>query len=139
MRFKPVVLGFVILAGAVLGACAGDTDPATNVTDVSARLNAHGHTTGEPATWWWEYDTVQADLGTANDTEVCGVGTGPKETDMRCGPASWEDRGDINLNVVVTGLAPNTTYYYRACGQDQSWSQGACGSVKSFTTLAGTS
>ena len=58
----------------VLAACSGDTDPATNVTNVSAQFNAHGHTTGEPATWWWEYDTVQSDLGTASDTEVCGSG-----------------------------------------------------------------
>jgi streptogramin lyase len=119
--------------------CAGDTDPATNVTHVGAQLNAHGRTTGEPATWWWEYATSQAQLGTANDIEVCGAGDGPKEPDNRCGPASWENRGDINLNVVATGLAPTTTYYFRACGKKQSWSQGACGAVKSFTTLAGTS
>ena len=30
------------------------------------------------------------------------------------------------VNLVVTGLTPNTTYYFRACAQDQSWSQGAC-------------
>ena len=59
-------LAVLILVGSVLGlvACSGGTDPATNVTNVSAQLNAHGHTTGEPATWWWEYDTVQSDLGT---------------------------------------------------------------------------
>ena len=70
---KRLLVGLALLL--VLGAvgCAGNTDPATNVTNVSAQLNAHGHTTGEPATWWWEYSTVQANLGTASDTEVCGV------------------------------------------------------------------
>ena len=92
-------------------------------------MNAHGHSTGEPATWWWEYDTVQSDLGTANDTEVCGVGTGPKEPDNRCGPATSPSSADIPVNFVVSGLTPNTTYYFRACAQDQSWSQGACGTV----------
>jgi hypothetical protein len=128
-----------LAAASAITACAGDTDPATNVTNVSAQLNAHGRTTGEPATWWWEYSTVQSNLGGPNDTEVCGAGTGPKESDNRCGPASWDNRGDLNLNVVVTGLTPNTTYYFRACGQKQSWGQGACGAVKSFKTLAGTS
>ena len=135
---RQLVLCAALFGAIAVAGCAGDTDSATNVTNVSAQLNAHGHTTGEPATWWWEYATNQADLGTANDTEVCGSGTGPKEPDSRCGPASWENSGDINLNVVVTGLAPNTTYYFRACGQDQSWAQGACGSVKIFKTLAGT-
>ena len=106
-----------------LVACSGDTDPATNVTNVSAQLNAHGHTTGEPAMWWWEYDTVQSDLGTANDTEVCGVGTGRRRPTSVAARPARRTGGDVPLNVVVTGLTPNTTYYFRACGQDQSWSR----------------
>jgi DNA-binding beta-propeller fold protein YncE len=123
-----------------LAACVGQTDPATNVTNVSARLNAHGYTNDGPATWWWEYDTVKAELGTANDTEVCGSGTGPKEPDARCGPASGgSQQNQIPVNVVVTGLTPSTTYFFRACGQDTNDPSPSCGSTHSFTTLAGTS
>jgi hypothetical protein len=126
----------VVVAGLALSlaSCVGDTDEATGVRATQARLNAHGHTTGKPATWWWEYDTVKAELGTANDIEVCGSGSGPKEPDRRCGPAQTPNTNDIALNVVVTGLAPNTTYYYRACGQDQGASSPSCGKVLTLRT-----
>ena len=44
----------------------------------------------------------------------------------------------MQLSVRVTGLQPATTYYFRACGQDEGEGP-ACGGVKNFTTLAGTS
>jgi hypothetical protein len=118
----------------MLAACAGNTDEATNVRATQALFNAHGRTTGKPATWWWEYDTVKAELGTASDTEVCGAGAGPKEADRRCGPAeSPASAGDIPVHVLVTGLSPDTTYYYRACAQDQGASP-ACGKVVTLRT-----
>ena len=97
---KPPLLAVCVLAGvAVLSACAGSTEPATNVTNVSAQLNAKGYTNDGPATWWWEYDTNQADLGTANDTEVCG---NPPEPDRRCGPASGgTQNSQVALSVTV--------------------------------------
>src|SRR4029450_2485955 len=101
---------FLRWSGVLRAGCA-DTDPGTNITNVSAQLNAHGHSTGEPATWWWEYSTVEANLGTANDIEVCGSGTGPPETDRRCGPAESPSSSDIPLKFTVTGLTPNTTYF----------------------------
>jgi DNA-binding beta-propeller fold protein YncE len=120
---------------AVVG-CVGGTDPATNVTNLSAKLNAHGFTNNGPATWWWEYDTVKSDLGTANDTEVCG---NPPEADSRCGPAAGGSPGSqVPLSVTVTGLTPNTTYYFRACAKDQNASQAVCAGTLSFKTLAGT-
>jgi hypothetical protein len=121
--------------GIVLGqaACTGSTDPATNVRATQARLNAHGYTNDGPARWWWEYDTVQAELGTANDTEVCGSGT-------RCGPAAGGSAGNqIALNTVVTGLTPNTTYYFRACGQDTNDAGPTCAQVRNFRTSRGDS
>jgi hypothetical protein len=133
------VLAAVATATAV-SACAGSTEPATNVTNISAQLNAKGYANDGPATWWWEYDTVKADLGTANDTEVCGVGTGPKEPDNRCGPAAaGSSTSQIPVNVVVTGLTPSTTYYFRACGQDTNDPAPTCANTRSFTTLAGIS
>ena len=131
---------YVALCGAIAAAgCAGSTEPATNVLNVSAQLNAKGYTNDGPATWWWEYDTVKADLGTASDTEVCGNGTGPKEPDNRCGPAAAGSASNqIPLNVVVNGLTPNTTYYFRACGQDTNDPGPTCANTRSFQTLAGT-
>ena len=82
-RFVSVLAVVVVCLGVV--GCVGNTDPATNITNLSAKLNAHGFTNNGPATWWWEYDTVKSDLGTANDSEVCG---NPPEADKRCGPAS---------------------------------------------------
>lgn len=131
---RRLLIGLAVAAGGLAGAgCVGGTDPATKVSTLSAQLNAHGFTDDGPATWWWEYATSQGALGTAGDTEVCGF---PPEADKRCGPA--ESPSEVQLNVRVTGLTPATTYYFRACGQDAGESP-ACGAVKSFTTLAGTS
>ncbi len=80
-----LTLSAVLSVALVIAGCVGGTDPATNVTNVSAQLNGHGYTNDGPATWWWEYSTVKANLGTASDTEVCGY---PPEADKRCGPAS---------------------------------------------------
>jgi hypothetical protein len=121
-------------------ACAGATDDATNIRATQARLNAHGYSNDGPTTWWWEYDTVQSDLGTANDTEVCGSGTGPKEPDNRCGPATGGSQNNtIPLNVVVTGLTADTTYHFRACGQDTNDPSPTCANVLSFKTTKGDS
>ncbi len=119
----------------VVAGCVGSTEPATNVLNLSAQLNAKGYANDGPATWWWEYDTVQSDLGTANDTEVCG---NPLEADRRCGPAAGAQQNQIPVSVTVTGLTPNTTYYFRACGQDTNDPGPSCANVRSFKTLAGT-
>ncbi len=126
------------LLSVALGACAGGTDPATEVTDVSARLSAHGYSNDGPATWWWEYSRIKSDLGTSSDTEVCGVGNGPKEPDRRCGPASGGSSSNpIPLSVVVAGLQPDTTFYFRVCGQDTNDPSPTCANTRSFTTRAG--
>src|SRR5215210_2643289 len=112
-----------LLAVGVAG-CAGDTDPATDVRASSAVLHAHGKTTGSPATWWWEYSTSLATVRGGGGTQICGSG-------RRCGPASYPN-GYARLSQSVKGLTPDTTYYFRACGQD---AQGvACGNVRSFRT-----
>jgi sugar lactone lactonase YvrE len=130
------LLAALSVASVALTACTGSTEPATKVTNVSAQLNARGYTDDGPASWWWEYDSVRSDLGTANDTEICG---NPPEPDRRCGPASGGSQSNqIPLSVTVTGLAPGTTYYFRACGQDVNDTQPTCANVHSFRTLAGT-
>jgi DNA-binding beta-propeller fold protein YncE len=133
---RRLLLAAVPAASVALAACTGSTEPATKVTNVSAQLNARGSTDDGPASWWWEYDSVRSDLGTANDTEICG---NPPEPDRRCGPASGGSQSDqVPLSVTVTGLTPGTTYYFRACGQDVNDTQPTCASTHSFRTLAGT-
>jgi hypothetical protein len=123
------------VAALALGACVGSTEPASNVTNVSAQLNARGYTDDGPATWWWEYDTVRSDLGSTDDTEVCG---NPPQPDRRCGPASGGSASSpVPLSVTVRGLDPSTTYYFRACGQDDNDSGPTCAQTRSFTTLPG--
>jgi NHL repeat len=127
------ILAALAMALALAG-CVGNTDPATNITTTSAQLNAHGYTDDGPATWWWEYDSRREDIGTANDTEVCG---NPPEPDRRCGPAEGGSaQNQIPVSVRVTKLTPNDTYFFRACGQDLGEGP-ICGSILSFTTLAG--
>ena len=131
-----MLVGFALALAAA--ACAGATDPAANIRSTEARLLAHGFSNDGPTTWWWEYDTVEAELGTAGDTEVCGVGSGPKEPDNRCGPATGGSASNqIPLNVVVTGLTPDTTYYFRACGQDTNDPSPTCANTRSFRTTLG--
>lgn len=133
---RRLLLATLLAVSLALAACTGSTQPATKVTNVSAQLNARGYTDDGPATWWWEYDTVRSDLGTANDTEICGS---PPEPDRRCGPASGGSQSNqFPLSVTVTGLAPGTTYHFRACGQDSGDTQPTCANVHSFSTLAGT-
>ena len=123
----------VLLMVPGLSACVGDTDPADKISSYSARLNAHGRTNDGPAKWWWEYSTVKANLGTASDKEVCGslkpVGVAP---DARCGPASVST--DVPLSFTLTELTADTTYYFRACGQDTNKSSPSCGNTLSFKT-----
>ena len=120
-----VVIGVVATSLAIAG-CVGNTDPATKITNLSAQLNAHGHTDNGPATWWWRYSTSKATVDNGGGTET-----------LHRGPAS--SGNDVNVAETVAGLAPNTTYYFRACGKDESSSQAQCGNVLSFKTLAGTS
>lgn len=83
-------------------------------------------------TWWWEYDTVRSELGSANDSEVCG---NPPQPDRRCGPASVGSAGNpVRMGTTVTGLTPGTTYYYRVCGQDVNDTGPTCAQVLSFET-----
>lgn len=106
----------------MLAACVGDTNPATNVQAHQATLNAHGHTNNGPAYWWWEYSPSQTTLENGQGTST-----------PHRGPAS--SATDVNLSEAVTGLTEQATYYFRACGQDQSSTSGSCGKTLSFTTL----
>lgn len=128
-------LGLAIgVAGQARAAPMVDTDPASENTTVSSKLNAR-YTSDGPVVWWWEYATAASALGTVSDVEVCGY---PPEHDQRCGPATSSN--DVPLSTTVTRLTPDTTYYFRACAEDQAQgSSPTCDRTLSFKTLAGTS
>jgi hypothetical protein len=112
MRRKALALVGAACSVAAFAGCIGSTQPATEIGATQAKLNARGHTDQGPATWWWEYSTSQTALEAGQGLQACG-----DEPDKRCGPA--ESAADVNLGTVVKGLAPATTYFFRACGQDQ--------------------
>ena len=118
MRWVFLVAGLFIFG---LVGCVGDTDPATRIHAFKAQLNAHGRTNNGPASWWWEYGTSQSAVQNGQGTDT-----------PHRGPAS--SASDVPLSEVVTGLNAATTYYFRACGQDQSSSTQTCGRVLSFKT-----
>ena len=133
---RRLLLAAVPAASVALAACTGSTQPATKVTNVSAQLNARGYTDDGPATWWWEYDSVRSDLGTANDTEICGS---PPEPDRRCGPASGGSQSNqIPLSVTVTGLDARHHLLLPRLRPGLNDTQPTCANVHSFRTLAGT-
>ena len=109
-----------------IAGCVGDTDSATHIRATQAQLNAHGRTNNGPAFWWWEYGTSQSAVQNGQGTDT-----------THRGPASSQN--DVALSEVVKGLTPATTYYFRACGQDQSSTTQACGKVLSFRASPGDS
>ncbi len=95
------------------------TGEATNVTSNSATL--HGTGSGRGLTKvWFEYDTASGSY--QNTSSVQEVNGSPF---------------DIPISADITGLASNTTYFYRIVGQNSS-DDISYGSEKSFTTLSTT-
>src|ERR1700730_2294515 len=92
-----------------VSACAY-TAPATNVTSTSATFHAKGFYDGSAAHLYFEYSTNQADIGTPS----------AKRTATTNLPAQAAGTPG-SLDVPATGLAPDTRYYYAACGADAQW------------------
>jgi tripartite motif-containing protein 71 len=110
----------VLTLGLCVAACEGDTDPATNVTNLSARLNFTGHANSGPAFSYFEYWK-----------------TSTSGTKFRTPTRSWPAGAQGSFGERVTGLTPNTSYSFRVCGGDQG-EAAVCRTTRSFTTLAGT-
>src|SRR3954471_18558228 len=104
----------VVLAIAVAGCASGATDPATDVTDHAATLQAHGSAGGKPTTYWFEYGT-STNYGSCRPPRPGGTGTDTK-----------------NVSERVTGLTPDTTYHYRGCASNADGS--GCGADLTFRT-----
>jgi hypothetical protein len=115
-----------VCAGLALSGCVAFTDPATNVTQSSARLNAHGRTDDYPAYFYFRYANKTADLPT----------TAAGRTPQRTVPAHRPPSGEYgNFGENVTGLASGRVYFYEVCGADiRAGAQEACGGVQKFFT-----
>jgi molybdopterin-binding protein len=94
------------------------TEAATSVSSSSATLNGTVNPNGSPTTGWFEWGTT-ASYGNMTPTFSGGSGTSPV-------PMSWP----------ISGLASNTTYHFRAVGQNGAGTD--YGSDMSFTTATTT-
>ncbi|MEA2362764.1 MAG: hypothetical protein QOD71_1909 [Thermoleophilaceae bacterium] len=112
VRSTRLALGGLLVAA--LAGCA-ITDQPSSITETGATLNGRVHPRSMQTTWWFEYGTT-----TSYGSET------PRE----------EISGDSQLPVSkrVTGLAPGTTYHYRACDMGQD-GHGTCGLDKVFDTV----
>lgn len=91
---------------------------ATSVSPSSATLNATVNPNGTASTTWFEYGTSPGSLTSSTSTENLSSGTSAT-------PVAHN----------VSGLNPNTTYYYRSRGENSDQLQPQFGEVMSFTTL----
>jgi len=115
-----------LCGGLALVGCVGITDPATNVGQTTARLNAHGRTDDTSAHFYFRYANQEADLPTA----------AAKRTPTRTVPAHRPDSGEFGyFGENVTGLSSGRTYFFELCGGDDKpgvpdW----CGGRQEFFT-----
>ena len=120
-RWGPIIaLGaaLVFLTSCEYGEATGVSD----LTDMSATLHGDVHSGDPTPRHWFEYDQ--------NPTVVDGKLTFASSTYENewscCGPM-------LSAAMVVTGLSPDTTYYYRFCIRTDSGA-GLCGGPDTFTT-----
>jgi hypothetical protein len=98
--------------------CYGSTEPATNVTQDSARLNAHGTANNGPATSYFEYEPAN--------------GTGFRRSSAY---RAWPAGASGPFSEQVDGLLPATPYHFRLCGFDQGSGSATCAQWRRLTTV----
>lgn len=89
------------------------TDGATNVSEDAARLNGSYDANGSSVDTWFEYGTSSSNLN--RSTSRINRGTGSDD-----------------FSATVTNLASDTTYYFRAVGENANGTD--YGTIRSFTT-----
>ena len=114
MRLVAAAAAVVLLTCA---GCYGTTDPATQITQSSARFNAHGAANRGPATAYFEYEPTN--------------GTGFVRTTFE---RSWPAGASGSFSEDVSGLLPATPYTFRLCGYDTDSGFATCAQRLSFTT-----
>ncbi|OGM91292.1 hypothetical protein A2755_02770 [Candidatus Wolfebacteria bacterium RIFCSPHIGHO2_01_FULL_48_22] len=89
------------------------TTPATDILQTRAVLNGHVDANGLSTTYWFEYGTAKTSLTSLTPSQSIGTGAG-------------------DVTAFITGLTPNTTYYFRVAAQNEMGK--SFGSVFTFTT-----
>jgi hypothetical protein len=120
MRRLPVLL-LLVLPALLLPAAAGHaatpaavTSPAEAIEPDGARLVGTVDANGEPTSYVFEYGTTRR-LGSRTPDASAGRGSSPRRVTTR-----------------VTGLTPNTTYFFRLVASNPSGVDG--GAIRSFRT-----
>jgi glycine rich protein len=130
LRRRGLVAAVAVLGALVVAGCAATTDPPSDVTASSAVLQAKGRTDSTPAHYYFQYSVNPNALGTGFGQQTPTRGPIPAGVH---GP----NNGLVAFSEAVSGLKPNTTYYYRVCGGDGQTSGDVCAQIRSFTTLDG--
>lgn len=101
-----------------------DTEQESDVSYTSARMHGRVRETGQSSRLrtWFEYSTSENNVMNGNGYRIT--------VDNNYGYVQGQ-----TFSQVVTGLASNTRYYYRACG-DNTYGEKDCGNVESFVTLS---
>jgi hypothetical protein len=113
-------IGLIPLAGVALAACYGSTEPATDVKQTSAVLNARGTANNGEAQSFFEYWVTGS-------------------TERSTSPAfRWPAGASAPFSWKAEGLISRTQYSFRMCGRDLSGSDFVCAQTRTFTTPAPT-
>jgi lysophospholipase L1-like esterase len=114
-------------AMAVSGCSFMSPDATTDITDVAATLHATAVTnTGGDLVYWFEYGTT-TDYGSTTPDRHITFPASQNDDDVQTRPVSEP----------ITGLAPETTYHYRACswvGSPPVQDRTCYGKDQTFTT-----
>jgi hypothetical protein len=130
LKRRGLVAVVAAVGALVVAGCAATTDPPSDVTASSARLQAKGRTDSTPAHYFFQYSVNPNALGTGFGQQTPTRGPIPAGVQTSGG-------GLVAFSEAVTGLRPGTTYYYRVCGGDGQTSGDVCAQVRSFTTPDG--
>ncbi|HEX2880278.1 MAG TPA: hypothetical protein VHO25_12170, partial [Polyangiaceae bacterium] len=103
------------------------TSAATSVATTGATLNGTANPNGAATTGWFRYSTT--------NPVTCSDSFGTRAPVGAGGTALGMGLSGVSYSQALTGLLPDTTYYF--CAIAQSSSGTAFGSVLSFTTLVG--
>ncbi len=95
------------------------TQPEDSITETSANLNGTVDPNGLSSTVWFRYSTTN---GTCNGTFGTQYG----------GWSGYTGTADIDYARAITGLTPNTTYYYCAVGSNSAGT--TYGTMETFST-----